>query len=68
MAADGNGNVFISVAGNRVMQAFPNGTMSTLVGNGLPGYTDGAAANGMVKVPAGLALDASGNLYVCGLG
>ena len=64
VAADGKGNVFISVAGNRVMQVFPNGTLSTLIGNGAPGYTDGPAATSMVNIPAGLAIDPSGNVYV----
>jgi sugar lactone lactonase YvrE len=64
VAADGNGNVFISVAGNRVMQVLPNGTMSTLVGTGLPGYVDGPAAASMLNIPGGLALDAAGNLYI----
>jgi sugar lactone lactonase YvrE len=64
VAADGKGNVFISVAGNRVMQVFPNGTMSTLVGNGVPGYNDGLATTGLVNIPAGLAIDSSGNIYL----
>lgn len=72
IAADANGNIFISVLGNRIMKV-SNGTISTVAGNGQPGYfADGALADGstvtnapgILNVPQGIALDAAGNLYI----
>ena len=66
VAADASGNVFISMSGNRVMKVGTDGTLSTIAGNGLPGYNGdgGPAVNGQLNIPAGIAMDAAGNLYV----
>jgi uncharacterized protein (TIGR03437 family) len=66
VAADAYGNVFISVAGNRLMQLSPDGNLTTLAGNGLPGYSgDGGPSTGsQLNVPAGIFLDSSGKLYI----
>lgn len=70
VAADGSGNVYISVSGNRVMKVATDGTMSTFAGTGLPGYTgDGRPASGaQLNIPAGIAFDAAGNLYIADSG
>lgn len=70
VVADGNGNVFIAVLGNRVMRVSPDGTLNTIAGNGLPGYAGdcGPAGGSQVNVPQGVAMDASGNLYVADSG
>jgi len=70
LAADGNGNVFISMLGNRVMRVSTDGTLNTIAGTGVPGYSgDGSTASkAQLNVPAGIALDATGNLYIADSG
>jgi uncharacterized protein (TIGR03437 family) len=70
VAADAIGNVFISVAGNRIMKVSPDGAMSTLAGTGFPGYAGdgGPSTSAQLNIPSGIALDASGNLYVADSG
>jgi uncharacterized protein (TIGR03437 family) len=69
VAADGLGNVYITVAGNRITQVGGAGTLSTIAGTGTAGYSgDGGAANAaMLNVPSGLAMDSKGNLYFADL-
>ena len=65
---DSAGNLYISDTDNfRVrMAAASSGTISTIAGTGVPGTTgDGAPAiHATLSSPRGLALDASGNLYI----
>ena len=70
VAADANGNVFISLLGNRVMKVSTDGTLSTIAGTGFPGYTGdcGMAAGATLNIPQGIALNAAGNLYVADSG
>jgi sugar lactone lactonase YvrE len=51
---------------NRVRMVTPTGTISTIAGNGLPGFAGdgGAATSAELNQPAGLAVDSSGNLYI----
>jgi sugar lactone lactonase YvrE len=68
VAVDREGNVYVADWGNdRVRKISPNGTVSTLAGNGDEGFADGtggptgqAAFNG----PSAVAVDAQGNVYV----
>lgn len=67
VVVDGNGNVIFADTGNhRVRQISPNGSISTIFGTGIPGYSGdgGPAAVAQVVSPQGLALDTRGNLYV----
>jgi uncharacterized protein (TIGR03437 family) len=60
------GVVYISDTNNqRVRRINADGTISTVAGNGTPGFTgDGSAASGaQVAYPSGLAVDAAGNAY-----
>lgn len=38
--------------------------MTTLAGNGVAGFADGQGATVMFSAPVGIALDASGSIYV----
>jgi sugar lactone lactonase YvrE len=64
---DNNGNLYISDAGNRVIRKVnSSGIISTIAGTpGVYGYSGdgGQAALAQLGAPAGLAIDASGNIY-----
>jgi sugar lactone lactonase YvrE len=67
LAIDPTGNVLVAdYSGHRVRKITPDGTVSTLVGDGTPGSQDGA--KGQLKYPAGLAIDAAGVLYIADSG
>lgn len=64
---DPAGNMYFSdVYNNRVRKVTPAGIITTVAGNGSTAYTaDGVAATATgIYNPAGLALDAAGNLYI----
>jgi hypothetical protein len=62
--ADGLGNFYIANL-IYVRKVNSSGIISTIAGNGVPGYTgDGVAATGTGMGPAGVITDASGNLYI----
>lgn len=65
VAADNNGNIYISDTGNNVIRKISNGTITTIAGNGTPGYNgDGAlATNAKLNSPRALTVDNNGNLY-----
>lgn len=66
VAVDATGNVYIADKGNRrVRKITPAGVISTVAGNGTATYNgDGIAATSTGLVPAGIAVDAIGNLYI----
>jgi uncharacterized protein (TIGR03437 family) len=66
VVADASGNVYISMAGNRVMQVAAGGILATVAGTGAPGYTGdgGPAASALFNAPSGIALDSAGNFYI----
>jgi len=67
LAVDSSGNLYIADASNnRVRKVTPGGTISTVAGTGIAGYSGdgGPAASAQLSAPKGLALDSSGNLYI----
>ena len=66
IATDPRGNIYISHRSqNRIRKLSPNGTITTIAGNGIAGFSgDGVPAlKSSLNFPAGLAFD-KGNLYV----
>ena len=65
VAVDASGNLFIA-DGNRIRKVEINGIITTVAGNGLPGYSgDGSAAtNAILYLPSAEAVDATGNIFI----
>ncbi len=69
VAVDGSGTVYVADTGNhRIRRIAPDGTVSTVAGDGTAGYQNGAGAQARFNLPRGLALDAQGNLYIADTG
>jgi len=69
MAIDAQGNIYISDTFNNLIRKMTaDGNVTTIAGNGTAGYADGPAANAEFYAPAGLAVDAQGNVYVADYG
>jgi hypothetical protein len=66
LAVDGGGNLYVG-DGARVRKVAPDGSTSTLAGNGTVGFSDGtggAAGTTQFRLAAGVAVDVAGNVYV----
>lgn len=64
---DGAGNMFIAdTQNNRIRKVSTSGTISTVAGNGLIGFSGdgGAATSASLQGPSGVAVDGSGNIYI----
>jgi sugar lactone lactonase YvrE len=71
VAIDPAGNIYVSEAtGQRIRKIAADGTISTVAGTGVPGFSGdgGPALNASLNGPVSLALDPNGNLYVCDFG
>jgi sugar lactone lactonase YvrE len=67
VASDVSGNLFIADVGNyRIRKVDLNGIITTIAGNGSPGYSGdgGVATNASLNYPGGIAVDDSSNLYI----
>jgi len=65
IAVDKKGNVFVTDwAKDRILKISPNGKVIILAGTGEPGAKDGAGTSASFYLPEGIAVDASGTLYV----
>jgi sugar lactone lactonase YvrE len=71
LAVDAEGNLFLTEQGNhRVRRITPDGVITTVAGTGEAGFDgdDGPSNQARLNSPAGIAIDASGNLYVADSG
>ncbi len=67
VAADASGDLFIADLGHQsVRMAGTNGIMTTVAGNGTYGYSGdgGSATNASLAYPDGVAVDATGDLFI----
>jgi uncharacterized protein (TIGR03437 family) len=66
IAVDAADNVFIADSGNNVIRRVSGGTIATIAGNGIAGYSGdgGQGINARLTTPYAVAQDISGNVYV----
>lgn len=65
LAVDSTGNIYVTEAdGERVRKISPDGIVTTAAGSGERGFADGDVTKAKFNGPAGIAVDAAGNLYV----
>jgi large repetitive protein len=67
VALDAAGNMYIPDSGNnRIRKVVTSGTITTYAGDGLSGFggDNGPATSAYLRQPAGVAVDAAGNLYI----
>jgi uncharacterized protein (TIGR03437 family) len=71
LAVDGQGSVFISDTGNNCIRVIgPDGIIRTIAGDGMADFAGdgGPARPASLNAPAGLAVDAAGNIWVADAG
>ena len=71
VAVDPAGNLYIADADNaRIRQVSPAGIITTVAGNGVAGFSGdgGPATSASLSGPSGVAVDATGNLYIADTG
>ena len=66
VAVDASNNIYVADTGNSTIRKItPSGEVTTLAGSaGSPGGTDGNGSDARFDSPQGVAVDASGNVYV----
>src|SRR5207237_4826174 len=71
LAVDASSNVYIADLGNsRIRRVSSGGTISTIAGNGITGYSgdNAAAASAELNLPQGVAVDPGGTVYIADTG
>jgi len=63
LAIDASGNLYTN-DGARVRKITSGGVVTTLAGTGTAGYVDGAPGTALIGGSEGIAVDASGNVYI----
>lgn len=65
LAIDATGTLYVADTGNNVIRRVaPDGRVSTLAGDGVAGYRDGAAREARFNGPVGVAVDPAGRVLV----
>jgi sugar lactone lactonase YvrE len=65
IAIDAANNLYVADEGNhRIRRVTPTGVVTTLAGSGAEAFADGDGADASFDVPAGVAVDAAGTVYV----
>jgi len=65
VAVDQSGTLYVADRGGHTIRTIsPRGVVSTLAGNGRPGYTDGMGTTAQFHDPMSVAVDRSGRLFV----
>ncbi len=66
ITVDADGNLYIADAGSSRVYKVSNGVISTVAGNGTPGFSgdNGPATGAQLNQPQGVAVDAAGNLFI----
>ena len=66
VAVDASGSVYIADTYNHRIRKVSNGTITTVAGSGIPGFSgdNGPATSAQLNFPAGVALDSTGGLYI----
>lgn len=65
IALDHLGNLYVADTGNHAIRRIaPDGAVTTLAGNGSPGYVDGIGRAAQFNGPVGIAVDDAGIVYV----
>jgi len=70
IALDAAGTLYIADAYNNRVRMVQNGIITTIAGNGTAGFSGdkATAVNAMLKMPAGVAIDSTGKLYIADYG
>jgi hypothetical protein len=64
VAVDASGVVYVADGDNHRIRQISGGQVSTLAGDGVSGYADGAAGQARFDAPQAVAVDSAGNVYV----
>ncbi|WP_458762497.1 NHL repeat-containing protein [Cupriavidus basilensis] len=69
VAVDASGNVYVADSGNnQIRKITPAGNVTTLAGSSTAGFANGTGVSASFSNPIGVAVDASGNVYVADTG